>query len=102
MVSRTRAWTGRGRCSGRADPSIPPGTPRLYQDRFATPDGLAHLVARPYLPPGEQCDADFPFLLITGRRAEHYNSGSMTRRTDNLRLLARETVDVERGDAAAL
>ncbi|MEV5053341.1 formate dehydrogenase subunit alpha [Arthrobacter sp. LAR12-1-1.1] len=79
-----------------------PGTPRLYQDRFATPDGLAHLAARPYLPPGEECDAEFPFLLITGRRGEHYNSGSMTRRTHNLRLLAEETVDVEPGDAAAL
>jgi formate dehydrogenase major subunit len=79
-----------------------PGTPRLYQDRFATPDGLAHLAARPYLPPGEQCDAEFPFLLITGRRGEHYNSGSMTRRTDNLHLLTEETVDVEPGDASAL
>jgi formate dehydrogenase major subunit len=79
-----------------------PGTPRLYEDSFATPDGLAHLAARPYLPPGEQCDGEFPFLLITGRRAEHYNSGSMTRRTDNLRLLARETIDVEPGDAGAL
>jgi formate dehydrogenase major subunit len=79
-----------------------PGTPRLYQDNFATPDGLAHMAARPYLPPGEQCDAEFPFLLITGRRAEHYNSGSMTRRTDNLRLLTGETIDVEPGDAAVL
>jgi formate dehydrogenase major subunit len=79
-----------------------PGTPRLYQEHFATPDGLAHLAAKPYLPPGEQCDPDFPFLLITGRRAEHYNSGSMTRRTDNNALLARETIDVEPGDAAAL
>ena len=79
-----------------------PGTPRLYEDRFATPDGRAHLAARPYLPPGEQCDAEFPFLLITGRRGEHYNSGSMTRRTDNLHLLAEETVDVEPGDASAL
>lgn len=79
-----------------------PGTPRLYQDRFATPDGLAHLAARPYLPPGEQCDAEFPFLLITGRRGEHYNSGSMTRRTDNLHLLTEETVDVDPGDASAL
>lgn len=79
-----------------------PGTPRLYRDRFATPDGLAHLAASPYLPPGEQCDADFPFLLITGRRAEHYNSGSMTRRTDNLRLLSLETIDVEPGDAVLL
>jgi formate dehydrogenase major subunit len=79
-----------------------PGTPRLYQEHFATPDGLAHLAAKPYLPPGEQCDPDFPFLLITGRRAERYNSGSMTRRTDNNALLARETIDVEPGDAAAL
>ncbi|UKA76413.1 formate dehydrogenase subunit alpha [Arthrobacter sp. FW306-07-I] len=79
-----------------------PGTARLYEDRFATPDGLAHLAARPYLPPGEECDGQFPFLLITGRRAEHYNSGSMTRRTANLRLLGRETVDVGPGDAAAL
>ncbi|CAH0236662.1 formate dehydrogenase subunit alpha [Microbacterium sp. Bi128] len=79
-----------------------PGTPRLYQDRFATPDGLAHLAARPYLPPGEQCDAAYPYLLVTGRRAEHYNSGSMTRRTDNLVLLPDETIDVEPGDAAAL
>lgn len=78
------------------------GTPRLYEDHFATPDGLARLAARPYLPPGEQCDEDFPFLLITGRRGEHYNSGSMTRRTDNLRLLTEETVDVEPGDAAGL
>lgn len=79
-----------------------PGTPRLYGDRFATPDGLAHLAARPYLPPGEQSDEAFPYLLITGRRAEHYNSGSMTRRTGNLRLLPEETVDVEPGDAAGL
>ncbi|MFP5312791.1 MAG: formate dehydrogenase subunit alpha, partial [Actinomycetes bacterium] len=79
-----------------------PGTPRLYRDRFATPDGLAHLAARPYLPPGEETDAEFPFLLITGRRAEHYNSGSMTRRTANLRLLSRETVDVGPQDAARL
>lgn len=79
-----------------------PGTPRLYEDRFATPDGLAHLAARPYLPPGEQCEAEFPFLLITGRRGEHYNSGSMTRRTGNLRLRTEETVDVEPGDAASL
>ncbi|ABK05035.1 formate dehydrogenase, alpha subunit [Arthrobacter sp. FB24] len=79
-----------------------PGTPRLYEDHFATPDGLARLAARPYLPPGEQCDQDFPFLLITGRRAEHYNSGSMTRRTDNSTLLPRETIDIEPGDAAAL
>lgn len=79
-----------------------PGTPRLYSDGFATPDGLAHLAAIPYLPPGEECDTQFPYLLITGRRGEHYNSGTMTRRTDNLRLAAREMLDVDAGDASVL
>lgn len=79
-----------------------PGMPRLYSERFATPDGRARFAARPYLPPGEQPDPQFPFLLITGRRAEHYNSGSMTRRTPNLRLLPGESLDLAPGDAAAL
>jgi formate dehydrogenase major subunit len=79
-----------------------PGTARLYPDRFATADGLAHFGVRPYLPPGERCDDRYPFLLITGRRGEHYNTGSMTRRTGNLSLLQRETIDLEAGDAAIL
>lgn len=79
-----------------------PGTPTLYADGFATPDGRAHLAARPYLPPGETPDADYPHLLVTGRRGPHYNSGSMTRRTDNARLLESERVDVNPSDAAAL
>lgn len=78
-----------------------PGTPRLYRERFATPDGLAHLAVRPYLPPGEETDGDFPFLLITGRRGEHYNTGSMTRRTGNLALLPQETLDIDAADAAS-
>ncbi|HRO31241.1 formate dehydrogenase subunit alpha [Citricoccus sp.] len=79
-----------------------PGTPRLYQDGFATPDGRARFGTRPYLPPGESCDDDYPFLLITGRRGEHYNTGSMTRRTGNLDLLGQETIDLCPDDAAAL
>jgi formate dehydrogenase major subunit len=84
-------------------PCPPPGTPvrgKLYTDRFATPDGRAHLAAAPYLPPGEQPDDDYPLLLITGRRLEHYNSGSMTRRTDNLRLAPVDHLDIHPDDAA--
>ena len=64
-----------------------PGEATLYLDRFATPDGRAALGTRPYLPPGEQPDEAYPFILITGRRLEHYNVGTMTRRTANLVLL---------------
>jgi formate dehydrogenase major subunit len=84
-------------------PCPPPGTTargKLYTDRFATPDGRAHLAAVPYLPPGEQPDDDYPLLLITGRRLEHYNSGSMTRRTENLRLAPTDHLDIHPDDAA--
>lgn len=79
-----------------------PGTPTLYLDRFATADGRAALAARPYLPPGEEPDREYPFVLVTGRRLAHYNSGSMTRRTPNAELLPAETLDLAPSDAAAL
>lgn len=85
-------------CRGSDDP----GEAILYLDHFATPDGRAALAARPYLPPGEQPDHTYPYVLITGRRLEQYNTGSMTRRTDNLALLPEETLDLNPEDAAAL
>lgn len=77
-----------------------PGTPKLYRERFATPDGLAHLAAVPYLPPGEAPDDDYPLVLVTGRRWAHYNSGSMTRRSGNLGLDPVDHVDLHPDDAA--
>ncbi len=79
-----------------------PGTPTLHLDGFATPNGKAQLAARPYLPPGEEPDADYPLVLITGRRLEHYNAGTMTRRTANLELLPEELLEVNPADAARL
>ncbi|MFJ3338448.1 formate dehydrogenase subunit alpha [Streptomyces sp. NPDC086766] len=77
-----------------------PGRAKLYTDRFATRDGRAHLAAAPYLPPGEQPDDTYPLILVTGRRLAHYNSGSMTRRTDNLRLDPTDHLDIHPDDAA--
>jgi formate dehydrogenase major subunit len=79
-----------------------PGTPQLHLERFATGSGRAQLAARPYLPPGEEPDADYPLVLITGRRLEHYNAGTMTRRTANLQLLPEERLEVNPVDAARL
>ncbi len=79
-----------------------PGTPKLYEERFATPDGLAHLAAVPYLPPGETPDDDHPLVLVTGRRWAHYNSGSMTRRSGNLGLAPVDQLDLHPDDAARL
>lgn len=61
-----------------------PGTPRLFLDRFATPDGRArfHVVDQPV--PAEPVDAAWPLHLTTGRVALHYQSGAQTRRIEAL------------------
>jgi formate dehydrogenase alpha subunit len=79
-----------------------PGEAVLYLEGFATPNGRAQLHAKPYLPPGEEPDADYPFVLVTGRRLVHYNAGTMTRRTDNLVLLPRERLEIHPSDAQRL
>ncbi|TSE20609.1 molybdopterin-dependent oxidoreductase [Tepidimonas aquatica] len=58
-----------------------PGHPIVFTDRFPTPDGRARLVpARPGAP-AEPPDADYPYVLITGRQLEHWHTGAMTRRS---------------------
>ena len=76
-----------------------PGQAKLYEERFATPDGRAHLAAAPYLPPGEIPDDNYPLVLVTGRRWAHYNSGSMTRRGGNLELDPVDWLDLHPDDA---
>jgi formate dehydrogenase alpha subunit len=77
-----------------------PGERRLYRERFETPSGKAQLAAIPYASPGEEPDSEFPLLLVTGRRLEHYNAGTMTRRTGNLELVAEELLELNPDDAA--
>jgi formate dehydrogenase major subunit len=57
-----------------------PGQPTVFTERFPTSDGLVHLVPADIIPADERPDADFPFVLITGRQLEHWHTGSMTRR----------------------
>ncbi len=60
------------------------GTPFLFDDRFPTPDGRALLVPVEYLPPSELPDAEYPFVLNTGRQMYHWHTGTMTRRAKGL------------------
>lgn len=61
-----------------------PGTPRLFAERFAHPDGRARFLAVEDRPAGEEPDDDFPFFFTTGRYKEHYNSGAQTRLVEPL------------------
>ena len=53
----------------------------LFDERFGTDDGKAHLVPAEWLPAKELPDEEFPFVLNTGRLLEHWHTGSMTRRS---------------------
>ena len=67
-------------------PVAPDGTDSetLYGERFAQPGGRGRFAALPFKPPGDAADDEFPLILVTGRILEHYNAGTMTRRTGNL------------------
>ncbi|QRP51182.1 molybdopterin-dependent oxidoreductase [Amycolatopsis sp. FDAARGOS 1241] len=61
-----------------------PGTPRLFLDRFAHPDGRARFAAVDHTGPAELPDAEFPLQATTGRVLQHYQSGAQTRRIAEL------------------
>jgi formate dehydrogenase major subunit len=64
-----------------------PGHDVVFTDGFPRPNGMAKLVAAKLTPPDEVPDADFPFILTTGRQLEHWHTGAMTRRATNLDAL---------------
>ena len=78
-----------------------PGTPIMHLDRFTR--GLGHFSPVVHRLPAELPDAEFPFVLTTGRTYFHWHTGSMTRRTH---LLAREEphsfIELHPDDAARL
>jgi formate dehydrogenase major subunit len=61
-----------------------PGHDVVFSDGFPRPGGLGKLVAAKLTPPAEEPDADFPFVLTTGRQLEHWHTGAMTRRATTL------------------
>ena len=61
-----------------------PGTPRMFIDRFGTPDGKARFHSIGHRPAAEEPDDDYPLYLTTGRVMGMYQSGSQTRRVKEL------------------
>ncbi|MGI5375215.1 molybdopterin oxidoreductase family protein [Streptomyces sp. CA-251387] len=67
---------------------VHPGTPRLFLDRFATPDGKARFAPVSHRSIAEEPDDEYPVLLTTGRVVAQYQSGAQTRRVDELNAAA--------------
>ena len=70
-----------GKLYPNPDPVNTDGTVVLFDERFGTEDGLAHLVPAEWLPAKELPSEEFPWILNTGRLLEHWHTGSMTRRS---------------------
>jgi formate dehydrogenase major subunit len=77
-------------------------SPTLYDTFFDRPGGRGHFAALPHKAPGDAPDDEFPLVLVTGRILQHYNAGTMTRRTGNARLVDRDVLEVHPVDAARL
>lgn len=78
-----------------------PGTPILHSESFTRGRGRFSVLGN--VETYEKPDKDYPFILITGRRLEHYNNGSMTRRCGSLlSLVPGETLEIHPDDAVRL
>ena len=80
-----------------------PGTAYLFGERFPTKDGKGIFVPVEYLPPAELPDAEYPFIMNTGRQMYHWHTGTMSRRSRGLD--SREPVpivELNPGDAARM
>jgi len=73
-----------------------PGTPTLHAQTFA--NGRARFACVEFVPSPELGGA---LTLMTGRLLEHYNSGSMTRRTGSRERVGADRIELNPVDAAA-
>ena len=63
------------------DPFVEPGKGVQF---YGNADGRANIITAPYEPAAESPDAEYDLWLSTGRVLEHWHSGSMTRRVEEL------------------
>ncbi|MCX2927473.1 molybdopterin oxidoreductase family protein [Streptomyces sp. NEAU-W12] len=77
---------------GDGDGAGHPGTPRLFLDRFAHPDGRARFTPVDHRPSAREPDTTFPLYGTTGRVLAQYQSGAQTRRVPELVAAAPEAV----------
>ena len=81
-----------------------PGTERLFADRnFPRADGKAALLSREYHEAAETADSEYPYILITGREASHFNTATRTGRIAEVTAAGPENiVEIHPNDAKHL
>jgi formate dehydrogenase major subunit len=75
----------------------------LFGDRFPTASGRGKFVPAEFAAAKELPDEEYPFVLNTGRRLEHWHTGTMTRRSRALHAIRPgPVVDMHPADLEAL
>ncbi len=77
-----------------------PGTPFLHAEKFSRGLGKFHAVE--HVPPDEQPDEEYPFILSTGRRLYHYHTGTMTRKGVLNDFMPADYLEINSADAGRL
>jgi len=78
-----------------------PGTPILHTHAFTRGKGLFSVCE--HIPPAEQIDAEYPFVLTTGRILYQYHTATMSRRSKGLvSRTPKAFVEINRADAEEL
>ncbi|MBT3275746.1 MAG: formate dehydrogenase subunit alpha, partial [Spirochaetales bacterium] len=78
-----------------------PGTKFLHSGTFSRGKGKFYPVE--FLPPKEMPDAEYPFILTTGRMLQHWHTGSMTRRSEVLHdLVPTGSIELNPEDAVTI
>ncbi|HEY5895595.1 MAG TPA: formate dehydrogenase subunit alpha [Chthoniobacterales bacterium] len=78
-----------------------PGTQILHRETFPT-GKTAPLMCIDFHATPETVNAEYPYLLTTGRTLYQFNAGTMTMRTANTQLRRTDTLDVSPADADRL
>ncbi|HRV92670.1 MAG TPA: formate dehydrogenase subunit alpha [Anaerolineae bacterium] len=77
-----------------------PGTPYLFEEEF--PSGRGKFYTVDYGTESELPDADYPFILSTGRVLYHWHGGTMTRPSALNAIWPEATIELHPNDAARL
>ncbi|MFN3939266.1 MAG: formate dehydrogenase subunit alpha, partial [Chitinophagales bacterium] len=88
--------------NGKQWPVKPDGTDTeiLHTEEFKIGKGKFHF--QPWRESEELLlnSKEFPYIITTNRELEHYNAGTMTRRTNNVRILTEDVLLIHPEDAA--
>jgi nitrate reductase NapA len=84
------------------DPMVPKDHPNKYFF-YGKPDGKAVIWLRPHKGAAEAPDAQYPFVLTTGRVIDHWHTGTMTMKVPELRRsFPKAYVEINAQDAKTL